>query len=176
MINSLFIKKDGHFFLILKCVIFIWCVVANWRGCFLEITRIKQSNFTIIQEFSRMSTKNRSEQVKEEASTVSVESVKKHLAESYELDISETETIVATYGEALQEYLQNLLQAVKEKNGEEGSAQAHGLKGACLNLGLPEQASKAEYLEKELSQNSPEQYEEDVEQLILELRPLAGRE
>jgi len=122
-----------------------------------------------------MSTENRIEQVTGETSTISVESVKKHLAESYELELSETETIVATYGETLREYLQNLLQAVKEKNGEEGSAQAHGLKGACLNLGLHEQASRAKRLEKELSQNSSAQYEAEVEQLILELRPLTDR-
>ncbi len=122
-----------------------------------------------------MGTENHSEQVKEEVFVVSVESVKQHLAESYELDVSETETIVATYGDALREYLQNLLQAVKDKDGDEGSSQAHGLKGACLNLGLPEQASKAERLEKVLSQNSPELYKEEVARLILELRPLTDR-
>jgi len=122
-----------------------------------------------------MSIEKSCEHFENDVHIVSVESVKNHLARSYELDLAETETIVATYGEALHGYLQNLLLAVKGKDGEDGSAQAHGLKGACLNLGLPEQASRAERLEKELSKNNPEKYEVEVERLIIELQPLTDR-
>ena len=106
------------------------------------------------------------------AHIVSVESVRRHLADSYGLDSSEAGKIIETYAKVSQEYLLKLLQAVKNQDREEGAAQAHGLKGACLNLGLPEQASRAAFLEKELARNNPQTYIKEVEQLIFELRPL----
>lgn len=119
-----------------------------------------------------MSEDDRYDKNEEELGSVSLESVRRHLANSYGLDSSETEKIIETYAKVLQEYLLKLQQAVRGNDAEDGSAQAHGLKGACLNLGLPEQASRAEFLEKELAKNKPQIYIKEVEQLIFELRPL----
>jgi len=119
-----------------------------------------------------MSADNRYDKNEEKVNAVSLESVREHLADSYGLDSSETGKIIETYAKVSQEYLLKLLQAVKNQDREEGAAQAHGLKGACLNLGLPEQASRAAFLEKELARNNPQTYIKEVEQLIFELRPL----
>jgi HPt (histidine-containing phosphotransfer) domain-containing protein len=169
MINFSLFQNSREFHSYFKvCYIHLVGIHILLHRCFFSVQ-------ALVWEFSGMSIKKSSKHLENDVHIVSVEGVKNYLARSYELGLPETETIVATFGEALRGYLQNLLQAVKGKDGEEGSAQAHGLKGACLNLGLPEQASRAERLEKELSQNNPEKYEAEVEQLIDELRPLTDR-
>lgn len=103
---------------------------------------------------------------------VSLERVCDHLSGSYGINRTEAEKIMATYAESLQETLQTLQNALITHDREEGSYQAHALKGVFLNLGLTGQADVAAILERELRKEILDRHKIQLECLIDELQPI----
>ncbi len=114
-------------------------------------------------------------QLSVKSNEVSFERICDYLANRYGMDRGQAEQIMETYAGVLLESFRKLQSFLQDHDGKSGSCQAHTLKGAFLNLGLPEQADIAAILEKELCKNITKDHVIQVESLILELRPVTEK-
>lgn len=103
---------------------------------------------------------------------VSIEAVCSYLVHHYEMEQEQAEEILETYTGVLRDTFKKLQNAITGYDGKEASCNAHALKGAYLNLGLPAQADIASTLEKELCEKIIPYHTVQLETLLRESKVL----
>ena len=106
---------------------------------------------------------------------ISLEQVCKHLMKNFGLEMEEAESVLEVYADSLKENLLHLQQTLDNGEQVEGGRQAHALKGALLNLGLPDLADIAFILEKGLPKEITDEYQDMVTTLTDTLQVLTGK-
>lgn len=104
---------------------------------------------------------------------LSIEKIRIHLAEQFNLPTEQVETMMPSFIAALNSHMQNLENALEQNNPLLLGKAGHTIKGAFLNLGLGDCASVAMRIEEKGKQGDTSiDYHSLVEDLRVRIKPL----